>query len=78
MKKFWKTTLAVAMSAFMAASLAACGGGSSSSSAPANTESEAPSGAIKIDGKDIRDVTQKFSLKMTSTMLKRQRQHSVP
>ena len=51
MKKFWKTTLAVAMSAFMAASLAACGGGSSnSSSAPANTESEAPSGAIKIGG----------------------------
>ena len=51
MKKFWKTTLAVAVSAFMAASLAACGGGSSnSSSAPANTESEAPSGAIKIGG----------------------------
>ena len=50
MKKFWKTTLAVAMSAFMAASLAACGGGSSSSSAPANTESEASSGAIKIGG----------------------------
>ena len=50
MKKFWKTTLAVAMSAFMAASLAACGGSSNSSSAPANTESEAPSGAIKIGG----------------------------
>lgn len=50
MKKFWKTTLAVAMSAFMAASLAACGGGSSTSSAPADTESEAPSGAIKIGG----------------------------
>ncbi len=50
MKKFWKTTLAVAVSAFMAASLAACGGSSNSSSAPANTESEAPSGAIKIGG----------------------------
>jgi len=50
MKKFWKTTLAVAVSAFMAASLAACGGSSNSSSAPANTESEASSGAIKIGG----------------------------
>ena len=60
MKKFWKTTLAVAMSAFMAASLAACGGGSasSSSSAPAAeaedsgdaAASEGGAGAIKIGG----------------------------
>lgn len=48
MKKFWKTTLAVAMTACMAASLAACGGGSSSS-APA-ADSGAADGAIKIGG----------------------------
>ena len=53
MKKFWKTTLAVAMTACMAMSLAACGGGSSSSSssAPAaEAESGAADGAIKIGG----------------------------
>ena len=40
MRKIWKTTAAVAMSAFMAVSLAACGGSSSSStsSTPAQTE----------------------------------------
>ena len=56
MKKFWKTTLAVAMTACMAMSLAACGGSASSSS----TSSDAPAaeaesgaaegGAIKIGG----------------------------
>ncbi|MDO5131926.1 MAG: ABC transporter substrate-binding protein [Eubacteriales bacterium] len=52
MKKFWKITLAVAMSAFMAASLAACGGStssSSSSSTPAES-TESGSAAIKIGG----------------------------
>ena len=48
MKKFWKTTLAVAMTACMAASLAACGGGSSSGSPAA--DSGAADGAIKIGG----------------------------
>ena len=54
MKKFWKTTLAVAMTACMAMSLAACGGSASSSSssdAPAaEAESGAAEGAIKIGG----------------------------
>lgn len=55
MKKFWKTTLAVAMTACMAVSLAACGGGSSSSgSSDAKAETTAESGdsagAIKIGG----------------------------
>lgn len=45
MKKIWKTTIAVAMTAFMAASLAACGG---SSSSPA--QSSEGSAAIKIGG----------------------------
>lgn len=47
MKKILKTTLAVALSAFMAASLAACGG-SNSGSAPAPAASAG--GAIKIGG----------------------------
>ena len=54
MKKFWKTTLAVAMTACMAMSLAACGGSASSSSssdAPAaEAESGSAEGAIKIGG----------------------------
>ena len=48
MKKFWKKALVVAVSACMAASLAACGG---SSSAPSGAgESESSDGAIKIGG----------------------------
>jgi len=50
MKKFWKTTLAVAMTACMAASLAACGGGSSSGSSAPAADSGAADGAIKIGG----------------------------
>ena len=56
MKKILKTTLAVALSAFMAASLAACGGGSSSGSAPApaaeskDEGAASAGGAIKIGG----------------------------
>ena len=55
MKKFWKTTLAVAMTACMAVSLAACGGGSASSSssdstAAASQSGAAADGAIKIGG----------------------------
>ena len=62
MKKIWKITVAIAMSAFMAVSLAACGSSSSgsSSSEPAKTEtaesteaaapSEGSTGAIKIGG----------------------------
>lgn len=54
MKKFWKTTLAVAMTACMAVSLAACGGGSASSSsdstAAASQSGAATDGAIKIGG----------------------------
>ena len=56
MKKILKTTLAVALSAFMAASLAACGGGSSSSQAPAAESKDeggsaaSTGGAIKIGG----------------------------
>ena len=55
MKKFWKTTLAVAMTACMAVSLAACGGGSASSSSPDSTAATSQSGAaadraIKIGG----------------------------
>ena len=54
MKKFWKTTLAVAMTACMAMSLAACGGGSASSSsdstAAASQSGAAADGAIKIGG----------------------------
>lgn len=46
MKKFWKKALVVAVSACMAASLAACGG---SSSAPSGT-GESSDGAIKIGG----------------------------
>ena len=50
MKKFWKTTLAVAMTACMAASLTACGGGSSSGSSAPAADSGAADGAIKIGG----------------------------
>jgi len=43
MRKIWKATVAVAMSAFMAASLAACGSGSSSGGSAAPAQSETPS-----------------------------------
>ena len=46
MKKFWKTTLAVAMTACMAVSLAACG----SSSSPASSSSDAPAEASTASG----------------------------
>ena len=42
MRKIWKATVAVAMSAFMAASLAACGSGSSSGGSTAPAQSETP------------------------------------
>lgn len=50
MKKFWKTTFAVALTACMAVSLAACGSSSSSSSSSAPAESAGGEGAIKIGG----------------------------